>query len=92
MDIPSMLIGAGLAMLLANVWLWFVLPRWRDRGRRRDQPECPHGNLVRLLERDGADSDVVMCLMCDEQLLAPTNGASSSAPPRSPGRADGRSR
>jgi type II secretory pathway component PulM len=37
MDVPSMLIGAGIAMLLANVWVWFVLPKWHDHGRRRQQ-------------------------------------------------------
>jgi hypothetical protein len=69
-------------VVLSVAWvawvLWCAVIAWRWLGRRRDQPECPHSDSVRLLERDGTPSGVVLCLMCDEQLLAPTNGASSS--------------
>jgi hypothetical protein len=73
-------IGAIILWTLAGLVAvaWIVSWLWSAIGRRRDQPECPHSDLVRLLERDGTPSGVVLCLMCDERLLAPTNGASSS--------------
>jgi hypothetical protein len=78
--------------------LTYWLPRlWRAVGRRRLQhgtearmaEVCIHATLVQLVDRDGAESDVLMCLDCEDRLLlAQTNGASSSA--ATPGMPEGR--
>jgi hypothetical protein len=79
MDLPSMMFGFGIAMLLANLWLWIVLPAWRAVGRRRTV-ECDHPNLVLLQDLKGSDAATMECLTCgDWLLLRQTNGASSSA-------------
>jgi hypothetical protein len=64
--------------IVAAVWggVLVLLIAWRGVGRRR--PECIHPSLVRLLESDGAFSEVVMCLACEDEMVAPLNGASSS--------------
>lgn len=73
MDIPSMIIGAGIAMLLANLWVWYGLPQWQARGQLRDRR--------RTEARRREDADCKQHLHWWVQLTPEENGASRSGKP-----------
>jgi hypothetical protein len=85
MDIPSLIIGAAIAMLLANAWVWFVLPRWHDRGQRRLQRRT-EARLLEMRRSREISASVT-------QPWTPANGATEPRPrSRKPSATDGNTR